>query len=99
MGIKQGKWQGPLKAAETSGMSLSAYAVKHGINVRRTCRRPIWQRTCRGCHPVGTAGSAKGPTKHAHEVLFERPAEAPFRLSPRPQRTGRSLSRWLCAAN
>ncbi len=35
MGIKQGKWQGHLKAAEASGMSLSAYAVKHGINVRR----------------------------------------------------------------
>ncbi len=35
MGIKQGKWQGPLKATETSGMSLSAYAAKHGINVRR----------------------------------------------------------------
>ena len=35
MGIKQGKWQGHLKAAETSGMSLTAYAAKHGINVRR----------------------------------------------------------------
>ena len=35
MGIKQGKWQGHLKAAETSGMSLSAYAAEHGINVRR----------------------------------------------------------------
>ena len=35
MGIKQGKWQGPLKAAETSGMRLSAYAAQHGINVRR----------------------------------------------------------------
>jgi len=35
MGIKQGKWQGHLKAAETSGMSLSAYAAQHDINVRR----------------------------------------------------------------
>ena len=35
MGIRQGKWQGHLKAAETSGMSLSAYAAQHGINVRR----------------------------------------------------------------
>lgn len=35
MGIKRGKWQGHLKAAETSGMSLSAYAAQHGINVRR----------------------------------------------------------------
>ena len=35
MGIKQGEWQGHLKAAETSGMSLSAYAAEHGINVRR----------------------------------------------------------------
>ena len=35
MGIKQGKWQGHLKVAETSGVSLSAYAVQHGINVRR----------------------------------------------------------------
>ena len=35
MGIKQGEWQGHLKAAERSGMSLSAYASEHGINVRR----------------------------------------------------------------
>ncbi|MEO7128734.1 MAG: hypothetical protein ABI040_07705 [Rhodoferax sp.] len=35
MGMKQGKWQGHLKAAQTSGMSLSAYAQQHGINVRR----------------------------------------------------------------
>ena len=35
MGIKQGKWQGHLKAAEASGTSLSAYAAQHGINVRR----------------------------------------------------------------
>lgn len=35
MGMKQGKWQGHLKAAEASGMSLSAYAARHGINVRR----------------------------------------------------------------
>ena len=35
MGIKQGEWQGHLKAAERSGMSLSAYAGEHGINVRR----------------------------------------------------------------
>ena len=35
MGIKQSEWQGHLKAAETSGMSLSAYAAEHGINVRR----------------------------------------------------------------
>ena len=35
MGIKQGEWQGHLKAAERSGRSLSAYAAEHGINVRR----------------------------------------------------------------
>ena len=35
MGIRRGKWQGQLKAAETSGMSLSAYAAEHDINVRR----------------------------------------------------------------
>ena len=35
MGVSRGKWQGHLKAAETSGMSLSAYAAVHGINVRR----------------------------------------------------------------
>jgi len=35
MGIKQGKWQGHLIAAETSGMRLSAYAAQNGINVRR----------------------------------------------------------------
>ena len=35
MGIRRGKWQGHLRAAETSGMSLSAYAARHGINVRR----------------------------------------------------------------
>ena len=35
MGTRRGKWQGHLKAAERSGMSLSAYAAEHGINVRR----------------------------------------------------------------
>ena len=35
MGIEQGKWHGHLKAAEASGMSLSAYAAQHGIDVRR----------------------------------------------------------------
>ena len=35
MGMEQGKWQAHLKAAETSGMSLIAYAAQHGINVRR----------------------------------------------------------------
>ncbi len=35
MGTKQGKWHGHLKAVEKSGMSLSAYAAHHGINVRR----------------------------------------------------------------
>ena len=34
MGMKKGKWQGQLEAAEASGMSLSAYAVQHGIEVR-----------------------------------------------------------------
>ena len=34
MGMKKGKWQGRLEAAEASGMSLSAYAVQHGIEVR-----------------------------------------------------------------
>ena len=35
MGTITGKWQGQLKAAEASGLSLSAYAVQRGINVRR----------------------------------------------------------------
>ena len=35
MGIHKGKWQGHLRAAEASGLSLAGYAVKHEINVRR----------------------------------------------------------------
>lgn len=35
MGIHKGKWQGHLKAAEASGLSLAGYAVRHDINVRR----------------------------------------------------------------
>ncbi|MEO8858019.1 MAG: hypothetical protein ABI343_13635 [Burkholderiaceae bacterium] len=35
MGMKQGKEPRHLMAAETSGISLSAYAAQHGINVRR----------------------------------------------------------------
>ena len=35
MGTIMGKWQGQLKAAEASGLSLSAYAAQRGINVRR----------------------------------------------------------------
>jgi len=35
MGMERGKWQAHLKAAETSGMNLIAYATQHGIEVRR----------------------------------------------------------------
>ena len=35
MGIKQGKWQTHLKAAQASGLSLAGYAAQQGINVRR----------------------------------------------------------------
>lgn len=35
MGKEKGKWQEHLEAAATSGMSLTAYAAQHGINVRR----------------------------------------------------------------
>ena len=35
MGIKQGKWQAHLKAAQASGLSLAGYAAGQGINVRR----------------------------------------------------------------
>jgi hypothetical protein len=34
MGIHKDKWQQHLKAAQTSGMSLSGYAAQHGINVQ-----------------------------------------------------------------
>jgi hypothetical protein len=35
MGEKKGKWQDHLKAAEGSGLKLSAYAAQHEIDVRR----------------------------------------------------------------
>ena len=35
MGAITGKWQGQLKAAQASGLSLSGYAAQRGINVRR----------------------------------------------------------------
>jgi hypothetical protein len=35
MGIKQGKWQAHLNAAQASGLSLVGYAAQQGINVRR----------------------------------------------------------------
>ena len=35
MGIKQGKWQTHLEAAQASGLSLAGYAAQQGINVRR----------------------------------------------------------------
>ena len=35
MGEKKSKWHDHLKAAEGSGLKLSAYAVQHQINVRR----------------------------------------------------------------
>lgn len=35
MGVRKSKWGEQLKAAETSGLSLNAYAVQHQINVRR----------------------------------------------------------------
>ena len=35
MGEKKSKWQDHLKAAQASGLKLSAYAAQHQINVRR----------------------------------------------------------------
>ncbi len=35
MGEKKSKWQDHLKAAAQSGLSLSAYAARHKINVQR----------------------------------------------------------------
>ena len=35
MGEKKSKWQEHLKAAESSGLKLSAYAANHQIDVRR----------------------------------------------------------------
>jgi len=35
MGERKSKWGEQLKAAETSGLSLSTYAAQHQINVRR----------------------------------------------------------------
>ena len=35
MGKIKGKWQGQLKAAQASGLSLAEYAAQHGIDVRR----------------------------------------------------------------
>ena len=34
MGIRKGKWQEHLEAAQASGMTLSGYAAQHGINVQ-----------------------------------------------------------------
>ena len=34
MGAVKRKWQGHLEAAQKSGLSLAAYATKHGLNVR-----------------------------------------------------------------
>lgn len=50
MGNKAGKWQQHLEVAETSGLTLVAYAVRHRINVRRLyeARRARVQAAARG---------------------------------------------------
>ena len=62
MGMNQRKWQEHLKAAETSGMKLSAYAAQHDINVRRLYEER---------HYVARAKAAFVPVKVKPEALVK----------------------------
>ena len=66
MGMEQGKWQEHLKAAAASGMSLTAYAAQHGINVRR-----LYQAR----HREARAKAAKARQSSAFVPVKVRPAE------------------------
>ena len=83
MGIHKGKWQGPLRAAEASGLSLAGYAVKHEINVRRLYE-------ARRQRPRAKAATAfvrvklKGqPTARATPQVDHAGAGAPFAMQAR----------------
>ena len=84
MGMEAGKWQEHLKVAETSGMSLIAYAAQHGINVRRLYEARY--REARAKAAIARKSSAFVPVK-------VRPAEL-VKVPPAPQHgviTGRAL--------
>ncbi len=44
MGERKSKWLEHLKAAESSGLKLSAYAAQHQIDVRRLYEAKCWRR-------------------------------------------------------
>ena len=78
MGMEQGKWQAHLKAAETSGMSLIAYAAQHGINVRR-----LYESRYREAR----AKAARARQSSAFVPVKVRPAEL-VKVTPAPQHGG-----------
>jgi hypothetical protein len=90
MGMEQVKWQAHLKAAETSGMSLIAYAAQHGINVRR-----LYESRYREAR----AKAARARKSSAFVPVKVRPA-ALSKLAPAPQHdeTLRTTNRLLIQA-
>ena len=92
MGMEQGKWQEHLKAAAASGMSLTAYAAQHGINVRR-----LYEARYREVR----AKAAKARKSSAFVPVKVRPAEL-MKVPPAQHHggvTGRSLEMQARPAN
>ena len=73
MGIKQRKWQEHLKAAETSGMRLSAYASQHDINVRRLYEER---------HYAARAKAARARQRRSAFVPVKLKSEALVKVAP-----------------
>ncbi|HET8897757.1 MAG TPA: hypothetical protein VFN09_03090 [Rhodanobacteraceae bacterium] len=73
MGIKQRKWQEHLKAAETSGMRLSAYAAQHDINVRRLYEER---------HYVARAKAARARQRRSTFVPVKLKAQSLVKVAP-----------------
>ena len=81
MGIKQRKWQEHLKAAETSGMRLSAYASQHYINVRRLYEER---------HYAARAKAARARQRRSAFVPVKLKSEALAKVAP-PAHRGDAL--------
>lgn len=74
MGIKQGKWQAQLKAAQASGLNLVGYAARQGINVRRLYEARHARARARGAQARKASAFARIKLKSESLVTVEADA-------------------------
>ncbi len=76
MGERKSKWLEHLKAAESSGLKLSAYAAQHQIDVRR-----LYEAKFSAAPPLGQFNVGANSRAHADALApVDQLARGPFQL-------------------